>query len=381
MISELKNTGNADGVHHQHQPVPTMADGQSGKHPPMAVATTAAAGQLDQDRGRNGQADGNPSEVAEVGAANTNYDIAEQAEVINPGMIATLEVATVGPDHDRGPANLVDDVRQQQLPVTTKGDNNDAKVGAPVTTARRTGLPEETVDIDCDASDATSVIKPVMNGEVTTGGQPEPVVERPGLSPPPVMAPKRRVDLHTVALSIVPEAKPIELLTVKEMKGINAIFTPLLAEALKFHGLVHKPVGEFDDVFQIVTGPLLRDPRVASRTRRITFVPAFAWATCEIVIAPIKDTRFGAAVFHSLQSLQPRFPFFKVFVEWNDVKKRHVVNEVAITADERELISKTPWPTRDQLIEALQMVAYDDINDLAQVNDEIRTVLAAREVK
>jgi hypothetical protein len=165
------------------------------------------------------------------------------------------------------------------------------------------------------------------------------------------------------------------------MKGISQTFTPNLETALPFHGLVSTPPGEFDAVYHIIAGPLLSDPRIAGRVKTITFVPAFSWSTFEVVLVPFKGTKFGMRVQQDLGSLKPQFPNVKVFVEWDALKKRHVVQSLPMTAQEQELISKVIWPSRVQIIEALQISAFDDINDLAAANDEIRTLLSARMVE
>jgi hypothetical protein len=204
---------------------------------------------------------------------------------------------------------------------------------------------------------------------------------RPQLNPTPLLTPTHRVDLSTVVMDALPHATPIESLEVREMKGIGATFTPNMAVALQFKGLVYKPEGEFESQHQIIAGDLLRDPRVVARTCGILFVPSLAWSTCDLVVVPFKITRFGVRVIRTLQSLEPRFPNFKVFIEWNDRKKKHTVNEVEMTPQECELIAKTVWPSREQLLDALQVVAFDNITELAVANDTIRTLLGSREVE
>jgi hypothetical protein len=176
-------------------------------------------------------------------------------------------------------------------------------------------------------------------------------------------------------------ATQVEQLVVREMKGISQTFTPNLEGALTFRGLVSTPPGEFEAVYLIIAGPLLSDPRIVGRVKTITFVPAFAWSTFEVVLVPFKATKFGMRVLQDLLSLKPRFPNFKVFVEWDALKKRHVVQSLPMTEQEQELIAKVIWPSRGQIIEALQLSAFDDINALAAANDEIRTLLSARAVE
>ncbi len=206
--------------------------------------------------------------------------------------------------------------------------------------------------------------------------------DRQKLQPLPApLTPSRRVDLRTVVMDGLPETTAVETLDVRELKGIGATFTPNMAQALPFRGLEYKPEGEFDAVYQIIAGPLLHDPRIVGRLKTITFVPAYAWSTCEIVLAPFKGTKFGMRVLHCLRSLQPEFPNVKVFVEWNESRKRHLVQSMAMTSQERDLISKVAWPTRDQVLDALSMTAFDSLDDLTAANDEIRALLNSREVE
>ena len=52
-----------------------------------------------------------------------------------------------------------------------------------------------------------------------------------------------------------------------------------------------------------------------------------------------------------------------------------------MTAQERELIARTVWPKREQILDALAMTAFDKLDDLVAANDEIRTLLNSREVE
>ena len=201
------------------------------------------------------------------------------------------------------------------------------------------------------------------------------------VDPLPQLPPKHRVDLRTVAMSTLSEVTPVESLMVQELKGIASQFTPNLDLAMQFHVIIYKPAGEFEATHHILAGKLLEDPRITNRARVISFVPAFNWSTCETVIMPIKMTKFGAHVLRSLDLLRNHFPNFKVFVEWSDQKRRHVVNKVEMTQHERELISKTEWPTKEAILEALQSTAFDNINDLASENHDIRTLLDSQEVE
>ena len=237
--------------------------------------------------------------------------------------------------------------------------------------------PQEIVNRNGDSSDASEML-PTLN---TPTIPPEAAIDRPGLSPVPLLSPKRKVDLATIEMSGLPATTPVEQLVVHKTKGIATPFTPNLGLALSFRGLVYKPEGEFDESYQLVAGPLLNDSRVVSRLKQIVFIATYLWAQCEVVLAPWKMTKHGAHVVQTLQSLQSRFPNIKLFVEWSDLKKRHVVHDVAMTPQERELVSKVTWPTRDQMIDALQLSAFDDIVDLAAANAEIKTLLSSREVE
>ena len=178
----------------------------------------------------------------------------------------------------------------------------------------------------------------------------------------------------------LPAATAVESLVVREMKGIGSTFTPNMALQLTFLGLVYKPEGEFDATYHLLAGPLLTDMRLAGRAKHLTFVPAFSWPTHELVIAPFKRTRMGNRVLEDLQTLTPLFPNYKTFVEWSDAKRRHIVRQIQLTEQERETIASLQWPTPDQVIDALQIVAFDDIGDLAAANDEVRLLLTAKEV-
>ena len=238
--------------------------------------------------------------------------------------------------------------------------------------------PPEENDSQGGKSIDASVAAPALN---TPTAPPETAPMPLAPSTVPLLLPKRKVDLATVEMSGLPATTPVEQLLVREVKGISTPFTPNLESALSFRGLVHKPEGEFDKVYQLVGGSLLNDPHVAGRLQTIVFAPTYSWATCEVVLAPWKMTKYGAHVLKDLQLLQPRFPNLKVFVEWSDLKRRHVVYEVHMTPQDRELISKVTWPHKDQIDDALQLCAFDNIDDLAAANAEIKTLLGSREVE
>jgi hypothetical protein len=228
-----------------------------------------------------------------------------------------------------------------------------------------------------DPSNASEMLPPLNTPTIP----PEAAIDRSGLSPVPLLSPKRKVDLARVEMSGLPEVMAVEQLAVRELKGIGTIFTPKMDQMLSFRGLVYQPAGEFDVNYQLIAGPLLLDPRIVTRTKTIAIIPAFVWSSCEVVLAPWKMTKFGARTLRALQSLQPEFPNYKMFVEWSDVKTRHIVQKISTTPDERELISKVRWPNKDQIIEALQLSAYDSIDDLAAANAEIKILLNSREVE
>jgi hypothetical protein len=202
-----------------------------------------------------------------------------------------------------------------------------------------------------------------------------PLVELP-TNPKPI----RKLDLARAVMPGVSGLRPVEQLVVRQMKGPGQMFTADLDSALNFLGLVHKPAGEFEERYEILADNLLKDPRLARLAKRVAFVPAFAWTTFEVVLMPVKVTSFSQRVVADLAKLKPRFPSYKAFIQWDDSKRRHVVYQEDLTAHEAELIHKVTWPTRDQILEALEVTAYDDLAALCEVNDEVRTLLSAREV-
>lgn len=193
--------------------------------------------------------------------------------------------------------------------------------------------------------------------------------------------PKRKVDLSTAVLPDIGDVNEVALLTVRELKGIGATFTPNMLAALAFHGLIYRAPGEFESTYQILNGPLLHDPRLLARARRIAFVSAFDWSAMEVVLYPLRLTKFGEHVRLALQKLHGDFPNVKVFVQWSEAKKRHTVHRIKLTGQEAGIISQVAWPDRDQILEALSATAFDSLDDLAAANDEIRTLLSAREVE
>jgi hypothetical protein len=201
------------------------------------------------------------------------------------------------------------------------------------------------------------------------------------LQPEELPTPKRTVDLSTVVLPGLGDYKVVDRLAVRELKGAGATFTPNLEGALAFHGLVYKPKGTFEPVHQIICGPLLTNARVVSRAQRVVFVPVFDWGSLEIVLLPIKQTTYGQRVLVDLQQTQKKQSLhFKAFIQWEERRHRHVVYHDDLSEQEKTAVAQAKWPTREQILEDLSTSAYNDINELAEANPEIRTLLRAREV-
>jgi hypothetical protein len=164
------------------------------------------------------------------------------------------------------------------------------------------------------------------------------------------------------------------------LKGVGATFTPYLAAAMRFMAITYKPRGEYETIYQIVTGPLLDDPRVNQRARPITYVPAFSWATFAVVLMPVKPTTHGRRVLDDLQKLEPHFPNYKAFVEWDPGRHQHVVRYQDLTAQESGVIAKVECPGKEDILNALQGTAFDNLDALVAANDDISTVVRSREV-
>jgi hypothetical protein len=173
----------------------------------------------------------------------------------------------------------------------------------------------------------------------------------------------------------------VESLVVRELKGVGVAFTPNLDAMLMFHGLSYKPPHEYESVYQVVAPPLNNDPRVMSRASRIAYVPAFSWSTFEVVLAPFKLTSFGLRVLDNLRTLQPRFPRYKCFTQWDAAKRRHVVYFDDLSEQELGVILGTKWPTRDEILDTLQVAAFDNLDALAAANAEIHALVHSREVQ
>jgi hypothetical protein len=203
----------------------------------------------------------------------------------------------------------------------------------------------------------------------------------PALEPLTPLQPRRQVDLTTAVLPELGNLAPVESLTVRELKGVGQTFTAQLDLMLAFHGLAYKGQNEYETQYQVIAPPLSHDPRVMSRVTRIAFVPGFAWATFEVVLLPIKLSAFGRRILDDLAKLKPRFPNYKSFIQWQATKKRHVVYVHDLSAQEASIIADVKWPTKHQILEALQLAAYDSLEDLMAANEEIRALVTSKEVK
>jgi hypothetical protein len=237
-------------------------------------------------------------------------------------------------------------------------------------------------NLDNGVLEAEQLVLP--SGNQAAEGTPQAVVPtavQERLSPKPALPkPKRKVDLSTAQLPGLGKLQAVETLTIRERKGVGATFTPNIADALMFHGMVYKPQGEFETKHQIVAGALLTDPRIVNRASRIAFVPALDWSEVSVVLMPLKLNTYGQRVLADLQKLQPLFPHYKAFIQWVESKRRHVVYFDDLSENEKSVIEKVKWPTQEQMLDALSAAAYDNIDDLAAANEEVRALLQSQEV-
>jgi hypothetical protein len=173
----------------------------------------------------------------------------------------------------------------------------------------------------------------------------------------------------------------VDTLVVRELRGVGIMFTPKLDALMNFHGLVYKPAGEYQANYQIVTGPLLNEPRVSRSAKIISFAPTFSWSNHEVVLTPFKLTTFGRLVLDALHKLNHRFPSYKAFVVWDASRRRHVVHYDDLTPQEQAVIDGVTWPGEAAILEALTPIAYDNLDDLAAANDDIRALIRFTEVE
>jgi hypothetical protein len=197
----------------------------------------------------------------------------------------------------------------------------------------------------------------------------------------PLLAPKRRIDLAAAVLPDVGNIEAVEVLEVRELKGAGKSFTPDVASALTFLGIAYKRPDKFDPTYQIIVGDLQFEPLIVSLARPLVFVPVFSWSTQEVVLLPIKINNFGERILIALQKVQPAFPNIKVFIRWNDVKRRFDVKRIQMTDQEAAIIRRVCWPSREQILDALNPNAFEDMEGLAAANEEIKILLGAREVE
>jgi hypothetical protein len=222
-----------------------------------------------------------------------------------------------------------------------------------------------------------------MASDLNTGGgdeKPE-LVPVPALKPIPMPQVRRKVDLSGATLPSLAETKMVEALVVREKKGPGATFSPQLEGALPFYGLVNKPLDAFEAEYQIISGSLLHDPRITSRAKTLAFIPAYDWSAHEMILVPLKMNKYGTRVMLDLQKVAAKTAMFKAFIEWSESLRRHVVHYNILTDAEKELLTTVKWPTREEMLDALSAVAFDNIDDLAAANAEIAMLLGAVEVK
>jgi hypothetical protein len=200
------------------------------------------------------------------------------------------------------------------------------------------------------------------------------------LEPTAIAVPPKKINLTLGSLPVALDLDPVTQLSVRELKGVGQTFTANYDAAHQFHGLSYKPAGSFENLYQIVAGEALNHPRVARHAQLIAFVPAFAWSTYEVVLMPVKSTTYGRLVLGDLRKLRDQFPSYKAFVQWEEMKRRHVVYRGSLTAAESDLVTRVEWPSLAAIVETLGLIAFDSVEELSKANENIRAVISAQEV-
>ena len=283
---------------------------------------------------------------------------------------------------DRIPENSAD-LSPESLPPGM-GDNSEVEVTRPAgLTTGSAGQSQPSVrhDIPPAPDPALDATPNTIAGETSTDASAHSNLGAPSnpLQPIPPPKTKRAVDLTLAVLSGQNKLQAVECLAVQEIKGIGAMFTPDLNAKLEFSGLVYKR--KFDKVYQIINGPLLDDPRIMKHASLIAFVPAYNWSTFEVVLRPVKKSGPGVRMLAAFEKLQAHFPNYNLYVDWDEDRFRHDVQWTMLTPQEQEVIRQVKWPTQEQIISALNPLAYDNLDDLAQANDNIRLMLRSQEVR
>lgn len=223
-----------------------------------------------------------------------------------------------------------------------------------------------------------------LNNGVTPSSQtgPDRAANDPALTPAgrPLHV-RRRPDLTLAAEPLGGEIRPVDRLIVREISGIGRMFTPNLEQAYQFRGIAHKPPGSFETAYQIVAGAAGTDPLIAPLVRGIAFVPVLDWGSRDVVLRPVKMTTHGQYVIADLRTLQARFPGYKCYVVWDNAKRRHVVRWQDTNEAETEIVRAVDWPDVEVITEALASDAYDSVDMLAEVNEDVRALVNSREVR
>ena len=121
-------------------------------------------------------------------------------------------------------------------------------------------------------------------------------VVEPEATPSASPKPNRKIDLPTAELRRVSRPEAAEQLTIRNLKGPHAIYTPNLAAALLFKGLAYKPRGVFTETYQLLAGPPLDDPRLLKVAIPIGFIPAFDFGARKVILVPLKLNRHGKRI-------------------------------------------------------------------------------------
>jgi hypothetical protein len=212
---------------------------------------------------------------------------------------------------------------------------------------------------------------------------PMPPVGTPTLPPTnPNLPPSSYPELPEPVLAKPTGFRAVERLEVQELKGPANLFTPNCILKHDYLALSHPTPGSlFSTSYQILAGDLLNDSRVTRHAHTVTFIPVWRWSSNSFVIIPIKQTQNGEKVVEAFESLQHMWPRYKVFMLWDQKKRRHIVRWAHLSELEFRAISSATWTEREEVREALRRYAFDALDRLVSANDELATVIHSTEVE
>lgn len=223
-----------------------------------------------------------------------------------------------------------------------------------------------------------SLLVPSLNGTQEPEILGAAPTNRISLTPVPDNERPRRLGITLAKLDAGPTVDYSEPMEVKEYRGATELFTPGMGLARQCRGFAFKAPTAFGYSFQLPADGLLTDPRVQELATSLVFVPVYLWQARRFGVLAVRMNQHGDHIVARLQAVAAE-GHCKALIRWSKDVNKFVVGRIRLKDAERELLDSLVWPGEDEVREALEALAVDDLDHLRRVNPTVAALLDAEE--